>query len=224
MDKNKIQSWLGKKKIGMMVGKCVGAMLSCCGGVIVLFLTFWLAYFVAWLASSGFLALVELFFGSNIKIGNSWFLIASSVFMALLFVQYFRTDAMSWGRYARQESEMDARLRSDIHELVPEAEILQHSGLMAKLFSDIFLIGPRLLIGTFIRLKEIRRIRCIEIDMCAEILALICVRNDTVSYEELSKLGWGAKLVQLKLMDGVSFLKHGLFLSDELRTELNNLE
>ena len=223
MNSDSINIWLKKDASNRIVKKCLGAGLSFFGGIIVLFITFWLTYFVVWLTSSGFFSVYELFFGAKLKLGSNYLLIISGFFVVMLFIQYLRMDSWSWGRYSREEFDVDPRLRSDIRELIPSVDIIEHSGNAAKAIADVLVTGPRLLLGSLLRLKEISQIKRVEIDKCAEALTFIYSRTDSVSYEDFCAAGFGEQLQQMKKIDGVCFLKSGLFLSDELRKEFNNL-
>ena len=217
------KTWLQKYKSANILKKYIETVLSFSGGMIVLFITFWLTYFVAWLASSGFCSLIELIWGAKFAASSTWLKVVSGIFMALLFVQYIRMDAWSWGRYARKEVNLDPRLRSDVEELAPSVKILAHSDTMAKSIADILVIGPRLLFGVTARLKEAAQIRQMEIDKCAAALAFIYAQPDATSYEEFCQAGWEAQINQLKNIGGLYFLKSGMLLSDELKAELKDL-
>ncbi|HXI70878.1 MAG TPA: hypothetical protein VNN22_11040 [Verrucomicrobiae bacterium] len=224
MNLGSIKIWLKKNKSDKIIKKYFEAGLSLFGGIIVLFITFWLTYFVVWLASSGFFSVYELFFGTKLKLGSNYLLIISGIFIMMLFVQYLRMDPWSWGRYSQEEFDVDARLRSDVRELMPSVDMLEHSGNTAKAIADVLVTGPRLLMGSLSRLKEISQIKHIKVDKCAEALTFIYSRTDSVSYEDFHAAGFGEQLQQMKGIDGVSFLKSGLLLSDELRNEFNNLK
>ena len=219
-----IKIWLKKNKSNRIAKNYFGAGLSFFGGIIVLTITFWLTYFVVWLASSGFFSVYELFFGTKLKLGSIYILIISGIFIVMLFVQYLKMDAWSWGRYSQEEFDVDPRLRSDVRELMPSVDILQHSGNAAKAIADVLVTGPRLLLGSLSQLKKISQIKRIKTDKCAEALTFIYSRTDAVSYEDVCAAGFGEQLQQMKQIDGVCFLKSGLFLSDELRNEFNNLK
>jgi hypothetical protein len=224
MNSGSIKIWLQKNKSSKITKTYFAAGLSLLSGIVVLVVTFFLTYFVVWLASSGFLSIYELFFETKLKLGSNYLFIISSVFIVMLFIQYLRMDSWSWGRYSKDEFDIDPRLESDIRQLMPSVDILEHSGNAAKAIVDILVTGPRLLLGSVTRLKEISKINRIEIDKCAESLTLIHSRTDFISYEEFCAAGYGKQLQQLKGVDGVYFLKVGLLLSDELRNELNNLK
>jgi hypothetical protein len=187
-------------------------------------LTFWLTYFVAQIAISGFFSVVELVSGAKWQLADGWFLAFSGVFVVLLFVQYFRMDPLSLGRYSPQEFEMDPRLKSDIEQLVPSYQYLKHSGTAARAIADVLVTGPRLFLGSFRLLRERSQINSIEVDQCASALAFIYGRDGTVSYEEFCGGGRGEQLKQLKNIEGISFMKDKMWLSDELKAELSGLK
>ena len=58
---------------------------------------------------------------------------------------------------------------------------------------------------------------------CASLLSVLLSRTHVVTYDELKETGWESYLDQLHCIDGLEFLQKGLFLSEELRSELNNL-
>jgi len=224
MNSGTIKIWLQKNKSRKIVNTYFATGLSLVSGIVTLVFTFFLTYFVVWLASSGFLSIYELFFETKLKLGSSYLLVISGVFMVMLVIQYLRMDSWSWGRYSKDEFDIDPRLESDIRQLVPVVDILEHSGNGAKAIADILVAGPRLLLGSITSLKEISNINRIEIDKCSEAIYLIYSRTNYMSYEEFCAAGYGKQLQQLKRIDGVCFLKVGLLLSDELRIELNNLK
>jgi hypothetical protein len=223
MNSDLIRIWLNRYKSSRIFTKCSAAVFSLFAGIIALIITFALTYFVAWLATSGFLSLVELVVGAKFKVGATWLLIVCSLFIVMLFVQYMRMDSWSWGRYGKK-IDMDPRLKSDIGELMPSTKILVHSGTMAKSIADLLVIGPRLMLGFLVCLQELSMIRRIEIDKCSAALAFLYSQPDVVAYEQLFEAGWGKELGQLKNIEGICFLKAGLMLSEELRTEFNNLQ
>jgi len=223
MNSSSIKIWLKTNQGNKVTTTYLKSVLSLLGGSIVLVITFGLTYFVVWLASSGFLSVYELFFGTKLKLGSNYLLIITSIFIAMLFVQYLKMDSWSWGRYSQEDYDVDPRLRSDAEQLMPSVKILIHSGNTAKAVADVLVTGPRLLLGSVLCLKEISQAKSIEIDKCGEALALLHARIDSVSYEEFCAAGFGELLQQLKGIEGVSFLKSGMYLSDELRNEFNNL-
>ena len=224
MNANSINAWLKKNKSNRIGQKFLAAAFSFFGGIIVLILTFGLSYIVAWMATSGFFSVVELVSGTKWQLGNGWFLIISVIFIVLLFVQYVRMDPLSWGRYHPEKFEMDPRIQSDIEQLTPSYEYLKHSGMAAKVIADVLVTGPRLFLGSFRCLRELSQMNSIEVNQCSQALAFIYGRGGSVSYEEFCQAGCGEQLKELKNIDGVHFVENAIFLSDELKTELGQLQ
>lgn len=233
-----IQTWLKKNKSQRKAERYLEAGLSFVGGIVLLILTFWLAYFVAEIALSGLFSAVELVSGAKWKLADGWFLMISGVFVVLLFVQYWRMDPWSWGRYAPKENDTGTPMQREFEEKVRRvadaiapnsqaptyADCVKQSGMASKAIADVLVIGPRLLLGTFRCFREIRQINSLEVDQCAPALAFIYERAGTVTYEEFCQGSRGEQLKPLKQIEGISFTPVKIWLSDELMAELKDLK
>ena len=121
MNVDLIKTWLKKNKSQRKAERYLEAGLSFIGGIVVLILTFWLTYFVAEIALSGLFSVVELVSGAKWHLADGWFLVISGVFVVLLFVQYWRMDPWSWGRYAQPENDTGTPMQREFEEQVRTA-------------------------------------------------------------------------------------------------------
>jgi hypothetical protein len=102
--------------------------------------------------------------------------------------------------------------------------------IMGSGIADLLYIGPRMLIASVGLLKQAFRQDQLEVDACAEILAVLLSRNSRFSFTELTgqtNLANSLRIYpQLREIEGVVFLKSdppGLSLTAELREELFNI-
>jgi hypothetical protein len=224
MNTDSLRTWLKGDKSRRMVGKCLAAGFSFVGGVFIVIMTFGAACVVAWIATYGFCSIVELVSGVKWHVACGWFVMMSGVFVILLFIKAVRMDSWVWGRYARKEWDIDPRLRSDIEMLLPSVQVVKHSGLAAKVIAVVLVTGPRLVLGSFGKVREFFQILKMDVSKCAAALDFILSRTGSVSYEEFCEAGLGEQLKHLRNIEGVQYLKDRLSFSDELKTKLNQLK
>ena len=90
MNADSITTWL-KKKIALHVFSCrVGSVLALAAGLLVIYLTFWLAYVVIFIGQGGVSAITDLCFNRKFHISHFWRLVLSGLFIAALFFEWFR--------------------------------------------------------------------------------------------------------------------------------------
>lgn len=101
--------------------------------------------------------------------------------------------------------------------------MLAYPGASANMVADILLVGPRLVIGTYQLAKKGLRMKKLDEEGCAELVSFLYSRISMVPYEDLKSANWEPWFDQLRSIDGVLFLQKGLVLSEDLRSELNDL-
>lgn len=223
MDADTIQRWLRRKRtagVGIYGLLSLGALL---GGIVVLFLTFWLTYAVIWVGGEGISAVVELLFRQRLALPHGWRLVGSGVFIGLLFLQHFRTDPWHWGDYPKGDYAAAPGLASQAGVAGGLAVLIAYPGASANMIADMLLSGPRLVTGAWGLLTKAVRLRRLDEPVVAQLLAFLCSRAGAVPYEELQQAGWAEHLPPLRCLEGVLFLEGGLSLSAELREELGEL-
>jgi hypothetical protein len=218
-----LKLWLNGKKNRVITKHYVLAALSLVGGVVITLLTFLFAYFMVLIVSVGFSSVFEAITGKQYALGHWGRLSIAIFFMTMLFARSVKAASTDLRLFQRQEFEMDERLKSNFGDHAPFVEILSRPRASSNLIAEVLSIGPRLVVGVWSRIGEASRLGRLDEAGCADILALLCSRTDDVSYEELCATGWGNRLSQLKQIDGVCFLKDGLLLSEELKSELKAL-
>lgn len=217
--------WLQNKTRAASMLHLAGALGLFCLGVVVLFITFWMIYGVVWL-------------------GFNWFLphshitrmIISFAVLILLFVGNARTNRAYLESYSFTTGTSNPRpmtiylpgigVGSTINPLAPDT---LHS--QVKVFTSLLFSGPRLATAAFRLVGRARRIRSLDLEACAAILAFLSTKDARVSFKEVVKAIPGGVdvpqvLEQLAEIDGVMFLKSdppGLSLMSGLRTELREL-
>lgn len=238
MNTDSIKIWLEKDKSRRMAHKLFWAGFSFFAGIIVLMLTFAITLIVAHVAAYGLFSVVELISGAQWQLASGWFLILSTVFVALLFVQYLRMEPWGWGRYAPTESytgtpmqrEFEETVKSAADAIVPNSQAptyydcVKQSGMASKAIADVLVTGPRLFLGSFRQLKELFQIKNIQVNQCAGALAFIYEHSGEVSYEEFCRGDRGEQIKHLRNIEGVSFLSDKLYLRGELMAELKGLK
>ena len=223
MNPEAIRLWLGKKKARGFAGNVFLGVLCFCFGVIVLFLTFWFTYAVIFIGWMGISAFSELVTGKALHLSHRARMIGSGVFIVLLFVQHFRTSRWYWGEYPHRGYVSAPGLQARAGLAGGLAFMLAYPGASANMVADILLSGPRLVMGASHFVARGFRLRSLDENGCAQLLAFLHSRNGAVHFDELQSAGWDEWIAQLRYIDGVQFLQKGLLLSEELRAELNGL-
>jgi len=224
MNPESIEPWLRRLKRRSVTSKRLLSGIALVAGVAVLFLTFWFTYAIIWFGMHGISALSELAFGKRLYLAHGWRLVASGVFVVLLFVQHFRTDPLHWGDYEKRDYVAAPALQMQAGVLGGLGFMLAYPSASANMVADILLSGPRLATGAWRLWQESRRMARLDAPGCAPLLAFLASRHQAVPYEELREAGWECWFEQLHSIEGVVFLQKGLSLSGELRQELNRLQ
>src|SRR5436190_627892 len=103
MNSDAIQMWLKRKKSSGVASRILLAIAALLAGLVVLFFTFWFTYAIIWFGFRGVSALSTLTFSKRLYLTHEWRLIASGIFIVLLFLQHFRTHPSYWGKYPKQD-------------------------------------------------------------------------------------------------------------------------
>lgn len=223
MDPDAIKVWLKKKKCSGVALNSLLALVAALAGIVVLFLTFWLTYAVVWFGWEGVSALSDLVFGRQLQLSHGARLACSGVFVALLFIQQFRTNPRYWGEYPKRDYVAAPGLQAQAGVLGGLVFMLAYPRASANMVADVLLSGPRLVMGAWGLVAKVVRLKRLDETGCAELLTFLFGRAGAVTYEELKSAGWEGWLPQLRCIEGITFLQHGLSLSGDLRDELNHL-
>jgi hypothetical protein len=191
-------------------------------GVFVVFVTFWIVYAIVW-------------FGFNWCLPHShdtrlWI---SAIVIVLLFIGNATTDRAYLESYSfttgtsydKPVSIHVSRvgLGSTINPLAPDSA---HS--YVKIVTTLLFSGPRLITAAWRLFARSLRLRAIDAEGCAAVLAFLAARDQRAPFQDIVPVipkGHDLRVIfqQLRDVDGVLFLKSepaGLSLTSELRDEL----
>ncbi len=220
MNSDALKTWVCRQKSAgfwQHAGLSIAAFLA---GIIVLFLTFWLAYAVVWIGGNGLSALSDLILSRKLRMGHELRLGCASVFVCLLFIQYFRTDPWHWGEYPEHNNPSVSGMPAEFGLSGALAALVMNPAASANMIADILLSGPRLTVGAFKLFAQARQLRRLDESGCAQLLEVLLQNPSPLTYEDLSAAGWNPWLPQIRGLEGVRFLQKGITLSSELRAEL----
>lgn len=221
MNPNAVCTWLKKKKNTGFAGYSLCGLLALALGGLVVFFTFWFTYAVVFAANFGVSAILELALNKQFFLSHQSRLFVSGIFVALLFLQQFRTSRWRWGDYPKGDYSSAYSTRGHFGAI---GTILLHPAASANIIADLLLIGPRLIDGARVLIFQSLQMRRLDEPGCAQLLAFLHARGGVVPYEELKEAGWEPWFSQLRHIEGVVFLQHGLNLTQDLKTELNQLQ
>ena len=221
MNQDSVKAWLKVKKSSGATNRCLLAFVTLLGAAVVLFLTFWITYAVIWICFPGVSAVSEMAFSKKLKLTHEWQLALNGVFIALLFIQHFRTSPWYWSDYSDESLNESPDIHNQSEGSYGAERINPHA--TAKMLADIVLSGPKLFSGSWNLWRESRRFGAMDEDFCSQLLGILASRHSAVPFEELREAGWEEHLSQLRCIDGIIFLEKGICLTPELRRELLNL-
>ncbi len=200
------------------------------GGLLVLFLTFWLAYAVSFVVANVLAAIPSLLFDVRWKLGHTGRLWAAAGFMALLIVSFLRSDrrfATSYGDFEGDPSALGLALARGAGGSRASLMLL-HPGTSARMIVDLLNIGPRLVWGGIALLRESAGSRSADTVAAARLAWTLMTSPGRVTYEALGSIydprELNAAFRALKAVPGVVFLEQGVTLTQELRAEWAALE
>lgn len=229
MDVPAIHQWL-QRRFRSEANTCVVlSPLALLGGLLVLFLTFWLAYGAAYFGQSAVDVLVSLFSNGHFKLCHTTRLWLAAGFLLALILGHLRTRPFYFSEPSEYETAYPHQERfapGGVHGGSPAM-----MGLRAKASSravtDILFIGPRLLSGGWNLWRKSARLRAVDTAALAELLAVLADRDGRVTNEELFERFPDPSFVRTmratELLPGVVPLELGLSLTAELRSELRGL-
>jgi hypothetical protein len=223
LNSERIRIWVSEKKSRGVAANYLFAVASFIFGVLVVFLTFWITYFVIYVAADGLSALCDLVTNQRFHLSHLTRLILSGLFVLILFLQYLRTAPSYWREYPTDERDFGVLMKATLGDYQVLSPVLSHPKTVSKAVADVLLTGPRLVFGSGLKLQQARKFKGMDEAACAQVLALVYSRADEVSYQELCAAGWGRQLMNLKAIEGIRFLDAGLVLSGDLRDELSQL-
>lgn len=201
------------------------------GGLLVLFLTFWLAYAVSFMVAKVFAAIPALLFDVRWKLGHTGRLWAAAGFMVVLIVSFLRSDRRFPTSYGDFEGDpINLGLALSRHDGTSRASLalMLHPGTSARMIVDLLNIGPRLVWGGFALLRESAGSRSADTVAAARLAWTLVTSPGRVTYEALGSIydrrELNAAFRALKAIPGVVFLEQGVTLTQELRAEWATLE
>ena len=239
MDAFAIDQWLQRRfrhDANLRVALSPFAIL---GGLLVLLLTFWLAYVVVYLGASTVDAVVSIFTGGHFKLRHVTRLWLAGGFLVVLTIGYLRTKPFHFSEPAESEvlsplqgqAETYAQARAiagaaGVHGSSPFM-LLLFPGASSRMITDLLFTGPRLLFGGWGLLRESARLRTADTAELAQVLAVLAGREGRASHEELITLcpdvNYARAMQSVPLLPGIVTLERGLSLTRELRSELRAL-
>lgn len=203
---------------------CPAALL---GGLLALFLTYWLAYALSWVSARALLAVPELLLGWRGAFGHAARLWTAAGFVALLVVTYARSDRRfptSYGDFQEDDPALLGRTLAGGTRPSETSALLLYPGFGARMVVDILSVGPRLLWGAVALWSEGSAKRGADASAGARLLWTLLAAPGKVAYEALAEAYEPGELrrglLALRGIPGIVFLEQGLTLGEELRAEL----
>lgn len=221
------QNWL-KKRAGRHILACsIGSVLSLLAGLVVLFLTFWFAYFVVYLGEGGVSAVTELCFNHRFHLGHAWRLVICGFFIVALFVEWIRRSPWDLGNYGKVVSPPGAKALARRDGTVALGLLLANPQASASIIAEILYTGPRLVLGAGSLVRSGLQTRNLDTPACAQILELLAASEKPVTYEELQsaqpEVEWIRTGASMTWIPGIIILEKGLSTTNDLREELVQL-
>lgn len=200
------------------------------GGLLVLFLTFWLAYAVSFMVAHVLAAALSLVSDVRWTLGHVGRLWAAAGFMVALLGSFLRSDrpfATSYGDFEDDPSALGLALAHGAGGSRASLMLL-HPGASARMIVDLLNIGPRLVWGGFALLRESAGSRSADAVAAARLAWTLVSSPGRVTYGALGSIydhrELNAAFRALKAIPGVVFLELGVTLTPELRAEWAALE
>lgn len=224
MNSEPVSGWLKKRMSQTRAWKLFGVAARLLTGLAVLFVTFWVAYGVIWFISFSFYPLTH-----TVR------LLLAAGFVTLVVItgvkqNWEELDPLQ--QQARLAKDMDITLDPDGYYGMSLTTNAVKAGAfevrtLASVGAYVVGGGPRLLLGAVRSWREFRRLSAIDIEGCAQVLALLAAEGAKQSFTELVQKLPGLNPVKtfedLHHIDGVLYLAsepRGLTLRPELRAEL----
>ncbi len=222
-----VQTWLKRTLRTALVWKLVALAGCVLGGLVVLYVSFWVTYAVVWIISHSFFPL-----------RHHIILLIAAAFMTLVVIIGARQnweDLEPLQRGVRLARDMDitltpySRYGMSYNTNAVKAGVFEVRSL-ASVINYILCGGVKLLLSSVGKLREVQRLRCFDVEGCARVILLLLSAPGRHSFEEIVGKLPGLNPVKafedLRHVDGVVFLSSeppGLTLLPELREQLRLL-
>lgn len=220
MDADPISNWLEKRLRTDAWLQRLAAVAALLGGLLVTFLTFWLAYAIIHVCGMGLNGLLELTVSRHVDISHSVRLWLAGGFVALAFYTHWHTDEHYWGELPDESCSPLFPASTTTGALV---ELAAHPRTSAKFIVDLLLTGPRLLGAAINLTRQAQRLAQVNIETAATLITTLWSSAHAVSWGELEASGLTEAALSLRGVSGVVCLQKGVSLTDELRDELGAL-
>lgn len=200
--------------------------LAIAGGLLALFLTFWLAYAFSWIVGRGGGSLIELLGAARWRPDHRQCLWGATGFTGLLVFTHLRGPGRpaDLGDYPAGEPTLLGEALARTTALSPTSLLLLQPGYGARMIVDLLLTGPRLVHGGVRLLREGMAKFGADVSAGAHLLGRLQVSPGKVPYADLSAgqdvADLRAAMLTLWGVSGVIFLEQGMTLAEELRAEL----
>ena len=197
------------------------------GGLLALFLTYWLAYALSWVTARAVLAVPELLFGWRGSLGHTGRLWAAAGFVVLLLATYARSDRrfpIGYGDFQEDDPALLGRTLASGIRPTETTALLLYPSFGARMIVDILSVGPRLLWGALALWAEGSAKRGADASAGARLLWTLLASPGKVAYAALAEAYEPGELqrglLALRGIPGIVFLEQGLTVGEELRAEL----
>jgi hypothetical protein len=229
-----VDDWLRKRFAQEAVLSVFMGVAAIALGVIVVFLTFWLAYAVMWILGQALSAVTQLVANKKLPWPHWLRLAGAAGFMVLLFRQHLRTSPWTRGSYADADAtpeggfdELGGLIALHGGALLSLGQLLRYPTASSRMIVEILETGPRLLTGARGLFRQADALRRMDTAGCAWVLTFLIGRAGCMPREELMAAwpdaDWPRLWTQLRLIDGLVFLEKGISLTEDLRNELQPL-
>ena len=200
-------------------------------GVVVVFLTFWLAYAGMWMIGHTLSAGTEMVVSKKLPWPHWLRMLGAGFFIVLLFARHFKTSPWERGSYADADATPAGGFDPTAGALAAHgagfaalAQLLWHPTASSRMILEILETGPRLLTGSRSLFRQAGALRRMDLAGCAWVLLFLSGRSSAVPRDELIAAwpegDWPKLWAQLCLIDGLVFLEKGISLRMDLRDEL----
>jgi hypothetical protein len=220
-----IQPWLLRQNARHQAACWFGAVLALLGGLVVLFLTFWLACAILFVAGWGIGAITELVFSRKFVLTHGWRLALSGLFLLALFIEWIRRRPEDLGTYGEVNAPPGSNaLVFHTGTTGALAMLLANPQASATMITEFLYTGPRLILGVGTLLRAATQTRDFDVAGCALALELLASRDKAVAHDELTAVcpeaDWPKLHRDLSGIPGVLLLEKSVTLRAELREEL----
>lgn len=213
-----IQKWFAQQVKATIRTDAICAALLIPGGLLAMFLTYWIVFGLIWLGLGSLFDLAT----STIHALAGFFLVASFAWQFTAGRSFQETYNVQRDDYA-EEKIMAARATGNQMALLLDPGM---ASMFVRVITLAFLMGPRMLDGSWNLWRKVQRLKQMDVSGSGRVLALLMRAQGRVDVEDIAKKfpeGDVMKFVQpLADFDGVVFLHKGslgLTLAPRLVTE-----